>query len=527
MTIEEIRNHYVTSRSLARTGDNSNIMLVVSNIRAISDYVKTLYAAAETTMEKAKCRASFEGFDNVIEIIETCGLNDNRVRAFFGFAPASVSAPSFSDILSGKVQAPPQKADSNPVKPKIRGRASVPVPKRAIDTRPKVGAPVLGGGYSGGGEDKPVYTPACLADFIGQQHIVQPLIKEVKIAKNKGEKHLDNILLFGNPGLGKTTLMELIARELGVEFKLFDCSQVRNSQQTLKLLQNFLLGIAKAKQPVVIAFDEIHMLTRELQSALLTLLNDRVFVSPPDINGNIKRIPIEDFTFIGATTNDEGVLPTIKNRCLRLTFQLVDYSYEELKRIYKNKVGAKGLTITDEAIDLCIPRSRGAIRYVNSYVEGLDRALYNDDGMRTSFEITLDVALAYFESKGIDPMGLTDKDLEILRTLEGSDGMGVEVLSARVGLEAKKYQSEYEKYLIKIGFIDVNGKGRTLTDRAIRYLNGGTDDGTPELEIIEEPTPVEVIPEVEVYDSAPPEGVESASTDEPENTPDDITDGIN
>ena len=203
--------------------------------------------------------------------------------------------------------------------------------------------------------------------------------------------------------------MQLIAKALGVKFEWMDCSQYRNSQQSLKALQNFLMKVARDNEPVVIAFDEIHMLTDELQSSLLTLLNSRVYVSPPDVNGVVKRIPIDNFTFIAATTDDDKVLNTIKDRCLRLKFQMVDYTPEELKRIYKNKVASKGLTITDDAIDACIPRSRGSIRYVNSFVDGLDTALYDDNGQRVSTNIDLDVVVKYFEEKGIDTIGLEKK----------------------------------------------------------------------------------------------------------------------
>ena len=266
--------------------------------------------------------------------------------------------------------------------------------------------------------------------------------------------------------------MDLIAKELGVKFELLDCSQFRNSQQSLKALQNFFLRVARDNEPVVIALDEIHMLNNELQSSLLTLLNNRVYVSPLDVNGQCKHIPIDEFTFIAATTDDDKVLDTIKNRCLRLKFQMVDYTSEELKRIYKNKIAAKGLTIDEDAVNTCIPRSRGAIRYVNSIVEGLNNALYNDDGVRVSTHINLETALKYFEEKGIDPIGLETKDLEILRVLEedNTGSIGAEVLSARVGLDTKKYLSEYERYLIKIGFVAVSGKGRSLTEKAIKYL---------------------------------------------------------
>lgn len=473
---------------------------------------------------KAKLSHWQDIFGGYIRIVKRYGLQDRRLQKLFGLI-SDPDIPSLADIMRGSSpeyaggnagdrarENDPARAASSDGIPAIDGLISPDEPYKSphdeqaggtapspvavnppvqADAEPAVVEPATpvvppcivpgegekssrkDGGDTGGGRDVPSFTPTSLRDFIGQQHIVTPLLKEIAIAKNEGRRHLDNILLLGSPGLGKTTLMELIAKELGVKFELLDCSQFRNSQQSLKALQNFLMRVARDNEPVVIALDEIHMLNEELQSSLLTLLNNRVYISPLDINGQYKRIPIDEFTFIAATTDDDKVLDTIKNRCLRLKFQMVDYTPEELKRIYKNKVAAKGLTISEEAVDACVPRSRGAIRYVNAIVEGLNTALYNDDGVRMSTYIDLGTALNYFKEKGIDPIGLEAKDLEILRVLreDTSGAMSADVLSARVGLETKKYLSEYERYLIKIGFILVSGRGRSLTEKAINYLN--------------------------------------------------------
>lgn len=438
---------------------------------------------------KAKLSYWQEIFGGYIDIIRKNGLQDRRVQKFFGLID-DADIPSLGDILggNGEVKLPPATPKTAPIggvdisgiieptEPVVQPKEDKPIVPR-IKTEPEVPqVPVSPNECNGGGIDEPTFAPDTLEGFIGQQHIVKVLLKEIAIAKAQGRKYLDNILLFGNPGLGKSTLMQLIAKALGVKFEWMDCSQYRNSQQSLKAMQNFLMKVARDNEPVVIAFDEIHMLTDELQSSLLTLLNSRVYVSPPDVNGVVKRIPIDNFTFIAATTDDDKVLNTIKDRCLRLKFQMVDYTPDELKRIYKNKVASKGLTITDEAIDACIPRSRGSIRYVNSFVDGLDTALYDDNGQRISVNIYIDVVNKYFAEKGIDAIGLEKKDLEILRALEedASGAIGAETLSARVGLDPKKYLSEYEPYLIKIGFISVTGRGRSLTEKAIKYLKDGS-----------------------------------------------------
>lgn len=508
---EKFREKYRAALLAARAGDQNGVIVGLSDLNSLfaEQYKKN---NGDSIVVKAKLSYWKDVFDGYIQIVRQNGLNDRRVQKLFGLI-TDADIPGFADIMRGNSAAdvseiiPPVRAAQDgginmdgilPSEPIGVLAEEVPAPKRgeepaskgeeapaprqippetSMPPAPKEGAdaPVAKKAKpnSGGGTDMPSFTPQSLKDFIGQQHIVKVLLKEIAIAKNEGRQHLDNILLLGNPGLGKTTLMELIAKELGVKFELLDCSQFRNSQQSLKALQNFFMRVARDNEPVVIALDEVHMLNNELQSSLLTLLNNRVYVSPLDVNGQNKRIPIDEFTFIAATTDDDKVLDTVKNRCLRLKFQLVDYTPEELRRIYKNKVAAKGLTITEEAIDACVPRSRGAIRYVNAIVEGLNTALYNNEGVRVSTNIDLDTALKYFEEKGIDPIGLEAKDLEILNVIaeEASGAISVDVLSARVGLDTRKYLSEYERYLIKIGFISVSGRGRSLTEKAIRYLN--------------------------------------------------------
>ena len=502
MTIDEISIKFKCAKSIIKTGDSSRSNVVVENLKSILSYLKQLYQVS-STFDRAKCRAQIESFEAILDCIDKNGISDKKVRGFFGIIESFDNSHLLSTEFSEQITQRINSTDSPLSEPSFANAPNIKT-KQSSQSDIKGNSTQVVTGFNNekitdkatDRERKAVFTPDSLSDFIGQRHIVKELQKEVAITKTNGLHHLDNIMLFGNPGLGKTTLMELIAKELGVNFEKIDCAQLGNTQKALKAIQSFLIRVAQDDKPVVIAFDEIHTLTPSLQESLLTLLNDRVYVSPPDPKtGKIARIPIKEFTFIGASTDDYSVINTLKNRCLRLTFQLHDYTHDELKKIFQMKIAAKGLSITDEALETCIPRARGAIRYVNSIIEGLDKALYTDDGKRLSTHIDSETALKYFSEKGIDPIGLTDKDLEILNILNESpseDAIGVDVLSARVGLEPKKYLSEYEKYLNKIGFLTISGRGRSLSAKGQKYLLGNlsVDSGATD-EILQLPKQTE------------------------------------
>ena len=144
-----------------------------------------------------------------------------------------------------------------------------------------------------------------------------------------------------------------------------------------------------------------------------------------------------------------------------------------MRAIYRQKFAALGLTATEDAIAMCIPRSRGAIRYVNANVKGLDVALYNDEGQRVSTHVDLSVAENYFKEKGIDSKGLKEEDRKVLKIIaeDPSGAVGAETIATRLGYATNKYLSEYERYLVKIGLITiVSGRGRCLTEEGIKHL---------------------------------------------------------
>ena len=486
-TLEELRTLFVTARNYARIGDDSNKQIVIDNIRLISDHCKELYKTA-SVMDKVKCRVQYESLDSVIDEIAVRGLHAERVRAFFGFAASSPSAPSFSEIMRGEAQVRSPSGGNGGAQPLSEGAAPKGDPRpdapkgaqasaRGGKRLPKDGASAgkdaeARGGRAANASGRPVpqFAPECLADFIGQEHVVKRISAEIAAAKKQGLRHIDHILLFGNRGLGKSTLMKLIAKELGVRFEFMDASQMGNDVRSQRAVQKFLQRISQEGEPVVIAFDEIHALPKHIQTGLLTLLNDRVY-SYMDENGVNHNLPIKEFTFIGATTDAQDVLSTIKDRCNNLTFYLKDYTREDLAKIFVNKFAAKGLVVSDEVLAMCIDRCRSSIREVDAFVNGLKTKAINADVSRVSAEM----AAEYFKDIDRDPIGLKAKDLEILHCLlnEPTGVMSEDTLAARVHVDPKVLTKEFEPYLLKIGFVSITSRGRSLTQKAIDYLTGG------------------------------------------------------
>jgi Holliday junction DNA helicase RuvB len=271
--------------------------------------------------------------------------------------------------------------------------------------------------------------------------------------------------------------MKLIAKELGVKFERMDATSFMNDVKSHRLFNETFVRIANEGEPVVIGIDEIHALPVKLQTGLLTLLQDRVYsyVTP----SGTKNVPMPEFTFIGATTDYNSILSTVKDRCSNLTFVLEDYKRNELRQIFNNKFAAMGLSVDDDAIiDQCINRCRSSIREVNAIISGLNTKAVN----RNNGVITMDMVKEYFTDRGVDSIGLNKTEVKILEVIrdEPTGNVSEETLAARLYLDSGLLTSEYEPYLIKLGFITISSKGRSLTQKADDYLRYGYyvfDDG--------------------------------------------------
>ncbi len=524
-TMEELRALFQRAKAVIVLEEHSRAEEAATCLGMMAEHFREIYNLQPTILKKAKCTGCIDLYTQIAALIRGGKFTDRRVLDFFAISKAvpaglpEVNSPSApldeagwlgvldeerakpkrrkAPAAAGKVPAEPVASEApvapaEPVVPEAPAEPAEPaMPELDEEPRPIVPAqpaftepeapmseepafaaeePIAPEEIVSGGT---TYDPQSLSEFIGQEHVVKRVLAEIRAAKKQGMKHIDNILLFGNRGLGKSTLMELIAKELGVEFEFLDAGQFTNDVKSKRRVNQFFQRIAMENRPVVIGIDEIHAMPKHLQTGLLTLLNDRVY-SYLDDAGQTHRLPIDEFTFIGATTDAQDVLATIKDRCHNLTFYLKDYSRDELRRIFLNKFAAKGMKVTESILRDCINRCRSSIREVNSIVDGLKSKTVNEN----TELVTPAMIAEYFKDIDRDPIGLSSKDLEILHAIEAdpSGAIAEETLAARVYLSKGVLTEEFEPYLIKIGFISIISRGRSLTDRALDYLRDGYFD---------------------------------------------------
>ncbi|MCL2630377.1 MAG: AAA family ATPase [Firmicutes bacterium] len=321
-------------------------------------------------------------------------------------------------------------------------------------------------------EQSNAFEPKTLSEFIGQSKTVRALkdaIAEAKMDGKKGIAGKGGVLFLGGKGLGKTTLMQLTANELGVKCEFFDASSMKNDVSSRRSFDLFLERIAKEGTSVVIAVDEIHALPMDIQSRLLTLLQSRVYSNL--VNGEAVNLPMPEFTFIAATTDEHGILETVYDRFNKgLICELEDYTVQELKYIIDGKAAHFGLRISDEAKSQIVPRGRSSLREIESYIIKLRQKAK----LSGKTEIDENMTSELFSELGVDVNGLYAKDIEILEALESAPNYSLseENLVSKVNLKLENYQKFRKPFLIRSGYIASSSKGQNITEKSILLLNG-------------------------------------------------------
>jgi len=304
--------------------------------------------------------------------------------------------------------------------------------------------------------------PSRLADFTGQAKLKENLAIAIEAARGRGEA-MDHVLLYGPPGLGKTTLATIISNELGVSFE-----QTSGPILQKKLDLTGILSNIRARQ--VFFVDEIHRLLPDVEEMLYAALEDfRVDIligSGP--GARTHSLPIPHFTAIGATTRQGLVSAPLRGR-FGLVLRLNHYSAEELERIVARSAGLLAVAIDQGGTEEIARRSRGTPRIANRLLRRVrDYAQVRADG-----RITAQIARTALDLLEVDRFGLDEIDQKIMLTiLEKYAGgpVGLNTVAASIDEEPDTIEEVYEPYLIQLGFIDRTPRGRVATDRAFEHF---------------------------------------------------------
>ena len=310
--------------------------------------------------------------------------------------------------------------------------------------------------------------PLRFGDFSGQQKVVDNLRIFVEAAKYRGEP-LDHTLLHGPPGLGKTTLSNIIANELGVGFKLTSGPVLDKPGD--------LAGILTSLEPNDVLFiDEIHRLSPVVEEYLYSAMEDYRIDIMIDKGPSARSIQIdlEPFTLVGATTRS-GLLTAPLRARFGINLHLEYYDADTLQTIIERSAGILGLPIDAEAAGEIASRSRGTPRIANALLRRVrDFAQVKGNG-----RIDLPIAQIALEALNIDRYGLDEIDNKILLTIIDKfrgGPVGVGTIATAIGEDSGTVEEVYEPFLIKEGFIKRTPRGREVTEMAYRHLGRPMDD---------------------------------------------------
>ena len=305
--------------------------------------------------------------------------------------------------------------------------------------------------------------PRRLGDFTGQSKLKENLSIAIEAARMRGEA-MDHVLLYGPPGLGKTTLASIIAEELEVTFTTTSGPVLQKKLDLTGILSNI-----RARQ--VFFIDEVHRLMPDVEEMLYSALEDfrvdiLVGVGP---GARTHSLPMPKFTAIGATTRQGLVSAPLRGR-FGLVLRLDPYNVEELQAIVKRSARLLGVATEDGAAEEIARRCRGTPRIANRLLRRVrDYAQVRADG-----SITLPVAQHALNLLDVDRFGLDEIDQKIMMTiLEKYRGgpVGVNTIAASISEEADTIEEVYEPYLIQLGFLNRTPRGRVATELAYEYFN--------------------------------------------------------
>lgn len=305
--------------------------------------------------------------------------------------------------------------------------------------------------------------PKTLNEYIGQDRLKEKLDIFMTASKNRNES-MDHTLLYGPPGLGKTTLAGVIATEMGTNLKV-------TSGPVLDKAGDLAAILTSLEEQDILFIDEIHRLNTSVEEILYPAMEDReidIIIGKGPTARSI-RIELPSFTLIGATTRAGLLSAPLRDR-FGLVHRMDYYSTEDLLKIIMRGANILEVSIEPEgALEMAL-RSRGTPRIANRFLKRVrDYAEIRGDGI-----ITLKIAKEALSLLGVDDYGLDELDREIILSIidnYGGGPVGIETLALLLGEDRRTLEEIYEPYLVKVGFIKRTHRGRVVTPKAYKHFN--------------------------------------------------------
>lgn len=310
--------------------------------------------------------------------------------------------------------------------------------------------------------------PKQLTDYIGQEKVKENLSIYIKAAKQRGEA-LDHVLLYGPPGLGKTTLAGIVANEMGVNIRITSGPAIEKQGDLVAILSNL-------EQGDVLFIDEIHRLNRTVEEILYPAMEDGKIdiIIGKGPSARSYQLSLPRFTLVGATTRAGQLSAPLRDR-FGVVLRLEMYTPEELAQIVHRSAKILNISVDDEGAYKIASRSRGTPRIANRLLKrSRDFAEVKYDGV-----ITSEAAESALGSMEIDELGLDSIDRRLLLTMvKNYNGgpVGLETISAAIGEESVTIEDVYEPYLMQIGFLARTPRGRIVTPAGYRHLGINKDN---------------------------------------------------